>query len=93
IDPRDVRDDTEGYEADTSAGDTVEHMFEVRIDRTVQRRLEADKLIARGQRVNMIKRTDSLRLENLKVRVILDIERDHVNSLRLHMYLSHEEFR
>ncbi|GKB71777.1 hypothetical protein Tco_0933189 [Tanacetum coccineum] len=24
IDPRDVRDDTEGYEADTSAGDTVE---------------------------------------------------------------------
>ncbi|GJV50613.1 hypothetical protein Tco_1446354 [Tanacetum coccineum] len=43
IDPRDVKDDTEGYEADTSAGDTVE----VRIDRivgieTVQRRLEAD---------------------------------------------------
>ncbi|GKE83048.1 hypothetical protein Tco_1553048, partial [Tanacetum coccineum] len=24
IDPRDVRDDTEGYEADTSTGDTVE---------------------------------------------------------------------
>ncbi|GJR09055.1 putative reverse transcriptase domain-containing protein, partial [Tanacetum coccineum] len=124
IDPRDVRDDTEEYEADTSVGDTVEvgidpmsapiveeeivepagedssdssgtrdgivrsfedmpidlndvvrdfyhHMSEVRIDRivgieTVQRRLEADQLIARGQRVSMIERIDSLRLENLK---------------------------
>ncbi|GJZ33534.1 putative reverse transcriptase domain-containing protein [Tanacetum coccineum] len=151
IDPRDVRDDTEGYEADTSAGDTVEvgidpmsapiveeeivepagedssdssstrdgivrsfkdmlidlddvvrdfyhHMSEVRIDRiveieTVQRRLEADQLIARGQRVSMIERIDSLRLENLKVRAMLDIERDRVNSLRLHMSLSQEEFR
>ncbi|GJT55968.1 hypothetical protein Tco_0991022 [Tanacetum coccineum] len=151
IDPRDVRDDTEEYEANTSAGDTVEvgidpmsapiveeeivepagedssdssgtrdgivrsfedmpidlddvvhdfyhHMSEVRIDRivgieTVQRRLEADQLIARGQRVSMIERIDSLRLENLKVRAMLDIERDRVNSLRLHMSLSQEEFR
>ncbi|GKE66726.1 hypothetical protein Tco_1520887 [Tanacetum coccineum] len=150
IDPRDVRDDAEEYEADVSAGDTVEvgidpmfapiveeeivepaekdssdssgtrdgivrsfedmmidlddalrdfyhHMFEVRIDRivrieTAQRRLEADQLIARGQRVSMIKRIDSLRLENLKVRVMLDIERDRMNSLYLHMSLSHEEF-
>ncbi|GKA19324.1 hypothetical protein Tco_0699239, partial [Tanacetum coccineum] len=151
IEPRDVRDDTEEYEADTSAGDTVEvgigpmsapiveeeiveptredspdssgtrdgivrsfedmpidlddavcdfyhHMSEVRIDRIVgieivQRRLEADQLIARGQRVSMIKRIDSLRLENLKVRAMLDIKRDRVNSLRLHMSLSQEEFR
>ncbi|GKB69398.1 hypothetical protein Tco_0930810 [Tanacetum coccineum] len=129
IDPRDVRDDTKEYQADTSAGDTVEvgidpmsapiveedivepagedssdssgtrddivrsfedmpiylnddvrdfyhHMSEVRIDRivkieTIQRRLEADQLIARGQRASMIERIDSLRLENLKVR------RDH----------------
>ncbi|GJY52234.1 hypothetical protein Tco_0443081 [Tanacetum coccineum] len=151
IDPRDVRDDTEEYEADSSAGDTVEvgidpmsapiveediiepagedsshssgtrdgvvrsfkdmpidlddvvhgfyhHMFEVRIDRivwieTVQRQLEADQLIARGERAGMIERIDSLRLENLKVRAMLDIERDHVNSLRLYMSLSQEEFR
>ncbi|GKD27966.1 hypothetical protein Tco_1234180, partial [Tanacetum coccineum] len=131
IDPMDVRDDTEEYEADTSNGDTVEvgidpmsapiveeeiiepagedssdssgtrddivrsfedipidlddvvrnfyhHMSEVRIDRiigieTAQRRLEVDQLIARGQRVSMIKRIDSLRLENLKVRAMLDI--------------------
>ncbi|GKE69305.1 hypothetical protein Tco_1527377, partial [Tanacetum coccineum] len=150
IDPRDVRYDTEGYEADTSAGDTVEvgidpmltriveeeivepaggdpsdlsgtrdgivrsfedmsinlddavrdfyhHMSEVRIDRivrieTVQKWLEADQLIARGQRVSMIERIDSLMLENLKVRAMLDIERDRVNSLRLHMSFSREEF-
>ncbi|GJZ80600.1 hypothetical protein Tco_0645594 [Tanacetum coccineum] len=35
----------------------------------------------------------SLRLENLKVRAMLDIERDRVSSLRLHMSLSQEEFR
>ncbi|GJT16605.1 hypothetical protein Tco_0875311 [Tanacetum coccineum] len=122
IDPRDVRDDIEEYEADTSAGDTVEvgillflsglrdgivrsfedmpidlddavrdfyhHMSEVHIDRivgieTAQRRLEVDQLIARGHRVSMIERIDSLRFENLKVRAMLDIERDRVNSLRL----------
>ncbi|GKE57971.1 hypothetical protein Tco_1497156, partial [Tanacetum coccineum] len=151
IDPGDVRDDTEGYEADTSARDTIEvgidlmsapivkeeivepvgedpsdssgtrdgivrsfkdmpinlddvvrnfyhHMSEVHIDRivgieTAQRRLEADQLIARGQRVSMIERIDSLRLENLKVRAMLDIERGRVNSLRLYMSLSQEEFR
>ncbi|GKE68946.1 hypothetical protein Tco_1527018, partial [Tanacetum coccineum] len=134
IDSRDVRDDTEEYEADTSAGDTVEvgidpmsapivkedivepvgedssypsgtrdvivrsfedmpidldddvrdfyhHMSKVRIDRivgieTVQKRLEADQLIARGERAGMIERIESLRLENLKVRAMLDIERD-----------------
>ncbi|GKA76968.1 hypothetical protein Tco_0783429 [Tanacetum coccineum] len=151
IDPKDVRDDTEEYEADTSAGDTVEvgvdpmsspiveeeivdpagedssdssgtrdgivrsfedmpidlddtvrdfyhHMSEVRIDRivgikTVQRQLEADQLIARGHRVSMLKRIDSLRLENLKVHAMLDIKRDRVNHLRLHVSLSQEEFR
>ncbi|GKF64137.1 hypothetical protein Tco_0187585, partial [Tanacetum coccineum] len=97
IDPRDVRDDTEEYEADTSAGDTIEvgidpmsalivesfedmlidlddvvrnfyhHMSEVRVDRivgikTVQRRLEADQLIARGERAGMIEWIESLRL-------------------------------
>ncbi|GKE27690.1 hypothetical protein Tco_1443074, partial [Tanacetum coccineum] len=151
IDPRDVRDDTKEYEADTSAGDTVEvgidpmsapiveeeiveptgedsfdsfgtrdgivrsfedipidlddvvcdfyhHMYEVRINRivrieTVQRWLEANQLIARGERAGMIERIKSLRLENLKVRAMLDIERDRVNSLRLHMSLSQEEFR
>ncbi|GJU26656.1 hypothetical protein Tco_1165277, partial [Tanacetum coccineum] len=150
IDPRDVRDDTEEYETDASAGDTIEvgidpmsapiveeeiveptgedssdsfdtkdgivrsfedmpidlgdavrdfyhHMSEVRIDRiveieTAQSRLEADQLIASGDRARMAERIYSLRLENLKVRAVLDIERDRVNSLHLHMSLSQEEF-
>ncbi|GKE60725.1 hypothetical protein Tco_1511092 [Tanacetum coccineum] len=81
IDPRDVRDDTEEYVVNTSAGDTVEVGIDpmsapiveeeivepagedsfdssgtrdgiVRIVeiKTVQRRLEADQLIARGER-------------------------------------------
>ncbi|GJT23419.1 hypothetical protein Tco_0893356 [Tanacetum coccineum] len=147
----DVRDDTEEYEADASAGDTAEvgidpmtaplveeeivepagedssdssgtrdgivrsvedmpvdlddavrdfyhHMSEVRVDRivgieTAQRRLEADQLIASGDRARMAEMIYSLRLENLKVRAMLDIERDRVSSLRLHMSLSQEEFR
>ncbi|GKB75231.1 hypothetical protein Tco_0942126 [Tanacetum coccineum] len=151
IDPRDVRDDTEEYEADASAGDTVEvgidlmsapivdeeivepagedssdssgtrdgivrsfkdmpidlgdavrdfyhHMSEVLIDRiigieTAQSRLEADQLIASGDRARMAERIYSLRLENIKVRAMLDIERDRVNHLHLHMSLSQEEFR
>ncbi|GJW90312.1 hypothetical protein Tco_0167865 [Tanacetum coccineum] len=128
IDPRDVRDETEKYEADTSAGDTVEvgidpmsasivkeeivkptgedsfvssgtrddivRSFEdMPIDLNDVRRLEADQLIAKGQRISMIERIDSLRLENLKVRAMLDIKRDRVNSLRLYMSLSQEEFR
>ncbi|GKG01007.1 hypothetical protein Tco_0305712, partial [Tanacetum coccineum] len=100
IDPRDVRDDTNEYEADTSAGDTVEgtrdgivRSFEDMLtDLDDTRQLEADQLIARGQRTSMIKRIKSLRLENLKVHAILDIERDRVNSLRLHMSLLLEEF-
>ncbi|GKE52832.1 hypothetical protein Tco_1487988, partial [Tanacetum coccineum] len=38
-------------------------------------------------------RIDSLRLDNLKVRAMLDIERDRVNNLRLHITLSQEKFR
>ncbi|GJS72508.1 reverse transcriptase domain-containing protein [Tanacetum coccineum] len=60
---------------------------------TAQRRLEADQLIASGDRARMAEMIYSLRLENLKVRAMLDIERDRVSSLRLHMSLSQEEFR
>ncbi|GJV25371.1 hypothetical protein Tco_1378066 [Tanacetum coccineum] len=83
---------------DDAMRDFYHYMSKVRIDRivrieTAQRWLEADYLIARGQRVSMIERIDSLRLENLKVHAMLDIERDRVNNLRLHMSLSQEEFR
>ncbi|GJV12848.1 hypothetical protein Tco_1354389 [Tanacetum coccineum] len=57
------------------------HMSEVRVDRIVgieiaQGRLEADQLIASGDRARMAEMIYSLRLENLKVRAMLDIERD-----------------
>ncbi|GKF94630.1 hypothetical protein Tco_0284330, partial [Tanacetum coccineum] len=131
IDPRDVRDDTEEYEADTSARETVEvgidpmsapiveeeivepagedsydlsstrdgivRSFEdmlIDLDDVVHdfyhhmsevRRLEADQLIASRYRARMTERIYSLRLKNLKVRAMLDIERDRVNNLRLYM--------
>ncbi|GJZ99946.1 putative reverse transcriptase domain-containing protein, partial [Tanacetum coccineum] len=70
--------------------DFYHHMSEVRIDRivgieTAQSRLEADQLIASRDRARMAERIYSLRLENLKVRAMLDIERDHVKCLRLHI--------
>ncbi|GJU15511.1 hypothetical protein Tco_1143477 [Tanacetum coccineum] len=78
--------------------DFYHHMSEVRVNRivgieTAQRWLEADQLIASGDRARIAEMIYSLRLENLKVRAMLDIERDRVSSLRLHMSLSQEEFR
>ncbi|GJR63723.1 hypothetical protein Tco_1505885 [Tanacetum coccineum] len=96
---------TEGYEADTSAGDTVivgiDPMSALIVEEEIvepagedssyssalgmtliveiepaQRRLEADQLIAKGQRVSMIERIDSLRLENLKEE-FRQVHRDH----------------
>ncbi|GKF38090.1 hypothetical protein Tco_0118151, partial [Tanacetum coccineum] len=43
-------------------------------------------------RARMAEMIYSLRLENLKVHAMLDIKRDRVSSLRLHMSLSQEEF-
>ncbi|GJW12721.1 hypothetical protein Tco_1578548 [Tanacetum coccineum] len=78
--------------------DFYHHMSMIRVDRivgieTAQRRLEANQLIASGDRARMAEMIYSLRLENLKVHDMLDIERDRVSSLRLHMSLSQEEFR
>ncbi|GJY29506.1 putative reverse transcriptase domain-containing protein [Tanacetum coccineum] len=78
--------------------DIVHYMSEVRIDRiteieTTQRQLETSQLVASGERASLVKRIGSLRLEYLKVRAMLSIERDRVDSLRWHMALSQEEFR
>nr|GEV92628.1 hypothetical protein [Tanacetum cinerariifolium] len=54
--------------------------------------LEAGQLIASEERAGLSDRTRSLKPENLKVRALLCIERDRVDSLRWHMALSHEEF-
>ncbi|GKG34099.1 hypothetical protein Tco_0434258, partial [Tanacetum coccineum] len=80
---------------DDAVHDFYHHMSEVRTDKiveieTVKRRLEADQLIARGERAGMIERIENLRLESLKVRAMLDIERNCVNNLQLHMSFSQE---
>ncbi|GJX47637.1 reverse transcriptase domain-containing protein [Tanacetum coccineum] len=125
IDPRDARDDTEGYEADTSAGDTVEVGIDLMLAPIVKEEIveparedpsnssgtrdgivrsfkdmpiELNDVVRdfyhhMSERVSMIERIDNLRLENLKVHAMLDIKRDRVNNLRLHMSLSQEEFR
>nr|GEX64387.1 putative reverse transcriptase domain-containing protein [Tanacetum cinerariifolium] len=76
--------------------DFYHHMFEVRMDRivgikTTQRQLEADQMIASGERASMAKSIRSLRSENLKVHTLLCIERDRVDSLRLYVSHSQEE--
>ncbi|GJU91551.1 hypothetical protein Tco_1303974 [Tanacetum coccineum] len=125
----DIREDEEEFEAEASAGGTMEivvdplvtggisestrgdvpdlegtlydivhYMSEVPLDRitefeTAQRQLEAGQLMASGERAGLTDRIRRLGLENLKVRALLCIERDRVDSLRHHMALSQEEFR
>ncbi|GKA51276.1 putative reverse transcriptase domain-containing protein [Tanacetum coccineum] len=78
--------------------DIVHYMLEVRIDRitkieTTRRQLETSQLVASGERASLVERIRSLRLKYLKVRAMLSIERDRVDSIRWHMALSQEEFR
>ncbi|GKB59092.1 hypothetical protein Tco_0915278 [Tanacetum coccineum] len=78
--------------------DIVHYMSEVRIDRiteieTTQRQLEASQMVASRERASLVERIGSLRLEYLKVRAMLSIERDRIDSIRWHMALSQEEFR
>nr|GEV94049.1 hypothetical protein [Tanacetum cinerariifolium] len=83
---------------DGAIRDFYHHMYEVCVDRivrieTTQRQLEADQMIASGARAGMAESIKSLRSENLKVHALLYIKRDRVDSLRLHMSRSQEEFR
>ncbi|GKA72973.1 putative reverse transcriptase domain-containing protein, partial [Tanacetum coccineum] len=77
--------------------DIVHYMLEVRIDRitkieTTQRQLETSQIVASGERTSLVERIGSLRLEYLKVRAMLSIERDQIDSICWHMALSQEEF-
>ncbi|GJX93414.1 hypothetical protein Tco_0348000, partial [Tanacetum coccineum] len=70
---------------------------EVPLDRitefeTAQRQLEVVQLEASRERVGLVDRVRSLGRENLRVRALLCIEKDCVDSLRHHMALSQEEF-
>ncbi|GJV80212.1 hypothetical protein Tco_1516082 [Tanacetum coccineum] len=74
------------------------YMAEVPLDRitkfkTAQRQLEVGQLEASRERARLADRVKSLGRENLRVRALLCIEIDRVDSLRRHMALSQEEFR
>ncbi|GKA51158.1 putative reverse transcriptase domain-containing protein [Tanacetum coccineum] len=78
--------------------DIAHYMSEFPLDRitefeTAQRQLEAGQLVASEERAGLVDRVRSLGRENLRVRALLCIERDRVDSLRRHMRLSQEEFR
>nr|GEV42823.1 retrotransposon protein, putative, Ty3-gypsy subclass [Tanacetum cinerariifolium] len=75
-----------------------DHFIEIPLQRiedieTAQRQLEAGQLIASGERAGFSDSTRSLERKNLKVRALLSIERDQVDSLRCHMALSQEEIK
>ncbi|GJX36381.1 hypothetical protein Tco_0247938 [Tanacetum coccineum] len=77
--------------------DMSHYMSEVTIGRiteieTAQRLLEAGHLIASREGVGLSDNILSLRIENLKLRAMLSIERDRIDSIRWHMALSQEEF-
>ncbi|GJX65215.1 hypothetical protein Tco_0299558 [Tanacetum coccineum] len=103
VDPLAIGDSSESSRGgipdfEDTVHDIVHYMSKVRIDRiteieTTQIQLEAGQLIASRERAGLADRTRSLERENLKVKALLSIERDRVNSLRWHMVLSQEEFR
>ncbi|GKD16114.1 hypothetical protein Tco_1205272 [Tanacetum coccineum] len=90
----DFREDDEEFEAEASAVD----MREIAVDPLAigdsfkSSRKETSQLVASGERASLVKRIGSLRLEYLKVRAILSIKRDWVDSLHWYMALSQEEF-
>ncbi|GKE70117.1 hypothetical protein Tco_1528189, partial [Tanacetum coccineum] len=103
IDPLAIGDSSESSrggipDLEDTIYDIVHYMLEVRIDRitkieTTQRQLETSQLVASGERAGLVERIRSLRLEYLKVRAMLSIERDRIDSLYWKMALSQEEFR
>ncbi|GKD70840.1 hypothetical protein Tco_1324930 [Tanacetum coccineum] len=93
----DVREDDKEFEAEASAADTRETVvdplvIEVRIDRITeiertQRQLKTSQMVASGERASLVERIRSLRVEYLKVRAMLSIERDRIDSIHWHMAL------
>ncbi|GJV68643.1 hypothetical protein Tco_1484152 [Tanacetum coccineum] len=98
----DVREDDEEFEAEVSAADTREIVVDPLVIgdssgiteiETTQIQLETSQMVANGERASLVERIGSLRLEYLKVRAMLSIERDRIDSIHWHMALSQEEFR
>ncbi|GJR74857.1 putative reverse transcriptase domain-containing protein [Tanacetum coccineum] len=99
----DVREDDEEFEAEASTADTREIVVDPLsigdscessrggipdLEDTIY-----DIVHYMSERASLVERIGSLRLEYLKVRAMLSIERDRIDSIRRHMALSQEEFR
>ncbi|GKE38682.1 hypothetical protein Tco_1462087, partial [Tanacetum coccineum] len=105
IDPRDVRDDTKEYEADTSVGVTIEVGIDLMsapiVEEEIVEPAREDSSDSSGTRDGIIRivgiKTAQRRLEAdqsiARGQRVSMIERDRVNSIHLHMSLSQEEFR
>ncbi|GKB16993.1 reverse transcriptase domain-containing protein [Tanacetum coccineum] len=104
----DVREDDEEFEVKASAANTREIDVDPLVigdssksskggipdlEDTIYDILETSQMVASGERASLVKRIGSLRLEYLKVRAMLSIERDRIDNIRWHMALSQEEFR
>ncbi|GKD53567.1 hypothetical protein Tco_1286954, partial [Tanacetum coccineum] len=97
----DVREDDEEFEVEASAADTREIVVDPLVigDSSESSRggipdlLETSRMVASRERASLVERIGSLRVEYLKVRAMLSIERDRIDSIRWHMALSQEEFR
>ncbi|GJX75247.1 hypothetical protein Tco_0313842 [Tanacetum coccineum] len=89
----DVREDDEKFEAEASLADTRETVVDpLAIGDSFETSRGASQLVASRERASLVERIGSLSLEYLKVRAMLSIERDRIDSLRWHMALSQEEF-
>ncbi|GJV07644.1 putative reverse transcriptase domain-containing protein [Tanacetum coccineum] len=95
VDPLAIGDSSESsrrgiHDLEDTIYDIFYYMSEVCIDRitkieTTQRQLETSQLVASRERASLVDRIESLRLEYLKVRAMLSIEKDRIDSLRWHM--------
>ncbi|GKD13212.1 hypothetical protein Tco_1197619, partial [Tanacetum coccineum] len=101
ISTSDIREDKGEFEVEASAGGTMEIVVDPLVTGGISEPTggdapnlkEAGQLVASEERAGLADKVRSLGWENLRVRALLCIERDGVDSLRRHMVLSHEEFR
>nr|GFA50184.1 hypothetical protein [Tanacetum cinerariifolium] len=97
----DIKKDEEEFEVEARAGGIMEiaadpfvtgGIFEITKFETAQGQLKAGQLMASGERVGLDDRIRRLGRENQKVKALLCIERDWVNSLRHHMDMTSTHF-
>ncbi|GJT92680.1 putative reverse transcriptase domain-containing protein [Tanacetum coccineum] len=99
IDHRDARVDTEEYEADASTRGTAEAGIDPMTAPLVEEEIvepageDSPDLPVTRDGIDRIAGIETAQRRLARVRAMLDIERDRVSSLRLHMSLSQEEFR